>query len=65
MEKHAREREAVQRAVLEAAGAPAELPESWEQALELTRLGTEALDDPSFGLRLVRGRVPQDGTGNT
>ena len=29
------------------------------------RLGTEALDEPSFGLRLVRGRVPQDGTGNT
>ena len=42
MEKHARERDAVQRAVLKAAGAPAELPQSWEQALELTRLRVEA-----------------------
>ena len=42
MEKHARERDAVQRAVLEAAGAPAELPQSWDRALELTRLRVEA-----------------------
>ncbi len=42
MDKHKREREAVQRAVLEAAGAPAELPESWDRALELTRLRVEA-----------------------
>ncbi len=42
MEKHAREREAVQQAVLEAAGVPAKLPESWDRALELTRLRVEA-----------------------
>ena len=42
LEKHARERDAVQRAVLEAAGAPAELPQSWDRALELTRLRVEA-----------------------
>ena len=42
MDKHKREREAVQRAVLEAAGAPAELPQSWDRALELTRLRVEA-----------------------
>ena len=42
MEKHARGRDAVQRAVLEAAGAPAELPQSWDRALELTRLRVEA-----------------------
>ena len=42
MEKHKRERDAVQRAVLEAAGAPAELPQSWDRALELTRLRVEA-----------------------
>lgn len=42
MDKHKREREAVQRAVLEAAGAPAVLPESWDRALELTRLRVEA-----------------------
>ncbi len=42
MDKHKRERDAVQRAVLEAAGAPAELPRSWDRALELTRLRVEA-----------------------
>ena len=42
MDKHKREREAVQRAVLEAAGVPAKLPESWDRALELTRLRVEA-----------------------
>ena len=42
MEKHARERDAVQRAVLEAVGAPAALPQSWDRALELTRLRVEA-----------------------
>ena len=42
LEKHARERKAVQRTVLEAAGAPAELPEAWNQALELTRRMADA-----------------------
>ena len=42
MDKHKREREAVQRAVLEAAGVPAKLPQSWDRALELTRLRVEA-----------------------
>ncbi|MCY3731747.1 MAG: hypothetical protein OXF98_10435 [Rhodospirillaceae bacterium] len=42
LEKHARERDAVLRTVLEAAGAPAELPASWNQALELTRRMADA-----------------------
>ena len=42
LEKHGREREAVQRAVLEAAGVETELPESWSQALGLTRRMAEA-----------------------
>ena len=42
MDKHKRERDAVQRSVLEAAGAPAALPQSWDRALELTRLRVEA-----------------------
>ena len=42
LEKHARERDAVQRTVLEAAGAPAELPEAWNLALELTRRMADA-----------------------
>ena len=41
-EQHARQREAVQRAVLEAAGAQAELPRSWDLALELRRRMAEA-----------------------
>ena len=36
-EQHARQREAVQRAVLEAAGVRAALPRSWDLALELRR----------------------------
>ena len=42
LERHARERDAVQRTVLEAAGAAAELPETWNQALELTRRMADA-----------------------
>ena len=42
LEKHARERESVQRTVLEAAGAPPVLPETWNQALELTRRMADA-----------------------
>ena len=42
LEKHTRERAAVQRAVLEAAGADPELPPSWSQALGLTRRMAEA-----------------------
>ena len=41
-ERHARERAAVQRAVLEAAGVDAALPQSWAQALGLTRRMAEA-----------------------
>lgn len=37
MEKRARERAAIQRSVLEAAGSEPQLPESWAQALDLTR----------------------------
>lgn len=44
LEKHARQRESVQRAVLEAAGAPAELPRSWDLALELRRRMAEAAE---------------------
>lgn len=36
-EQHARQRESVQRTVLEAAGARAEMPRSWDLALELRR----------------------------
>ena len=42
LEKHARERKALQRTVLEAAGVEPELPESWAQALGLTRRMAEA-----------------------
>ena len=42
LEKNARDRSAVQRTVLEAAGVEPELPESWCQALELTRRMAEA-----------------------
>jgi len=42
LEKHRRDRAAVQRAVLEAAGAEPELPPSWSQALELTQRMAEA-----------------------
>ena len=42
LEKHVREREAVQRTVYEAAGVETELPESWSQALGLTRRMAEA-----------------------
>ena len=41
-EKHARDRAAVQRAVLEAAGVEPELPGTWAQALGLTRRMAEA-----------------------
>ena len=42
MEKRARERERIQRTVLEAAGAKPELPGSWTQALDLTRRMADA-----------------------
>ena len=42
LEKHRRDRAAVQRAVLEAAGVDPELPPSWSQALELTQRMAEA-----------------------
>ena len=42
LERHMRERDEVQRTVLEGAGAPAELPEAWNQALELTRRMADA-----------------------
>ena len=44
LEKHARQRESVQLAVLEAAEAPAELPRSWDLALELRRRMAEAAE---------------------
>ena len=43
-EQHARQREAVQRTVLEAAEARAELPRSWDLALELRRRMAEAAE---------------------
>ena len=43
-EKHAREREKVQRAVLEAAGLTQDLPDHWARALEMTRLQAEAAE---------------------
>ena len=43
-EKQARQREAVQRTVLEAAGVAPECPEPWARALELTRLMAEAAE---------------------
>ena len=60
LEKHARERDAVQRTVLEAADAPAELPEAWNQALELTRRMADAalvrdLAGAGVDLRASRG----------
>ncbi len=42
VERHVRDRAAVQRTVLEAVGAAPELPESWAQALELTRRMAES-----------------------
>lgn len=42
VENRARQRAAIQRAVLEAAGAEPELPGSWAQALDLTRRMAEA-----------------------
>ena len=53
LEKHRRERAAVQRAVLEAAGADPELPPIWSQALELTQRMAEAAlvrDMPNAGM---------------
>lgn len=41
-EKLARDREAIRRAVLEAAGLAQDLPEHWARALEMTRLQAEA-----------------------
>ena len=56
LEKHRRERAAVQRAVLEAAGVEPELPRSWAQALGLTqRMAEAALVRDLAGAGMDRG----------
>ena len=61
-EKHARERAAAQRAVLDAAGAGTDLPDSWSQALALTRRMADAAlirDLPDAGIEAPRDGAPQ------
>ena len=56
LDKHRRDRAAVQRTVLEAAGAEEELPPSWSQALELTqRMAEAALVRDQAGAGIERG----------